>query len=117
MATKNYTKKDTKNTKKGTKKDTKKDRPSYDLDIKVTRAFEGKYGTLLDMEVNHVSIYGCRVCETRDGEPFIGFPQKQDKKNRDKWWSIAYVPLTDEQTAYIMSQVADLLEEQEGDED
>lgn len=114
MATKNYNKK---NTKKGTKKDTKKDRPVYNLDIKVTRAFEGKYGTLLDMEVNHVSIYGCRICETHDGEPFIGFPQKQDKKNRDKWWSIAYVPLTDEQTADIMSQVADLLEEQEGDED
>ena len=115
MPTKNYTKKDTKKSKNT--KNTKKDRPVYDLDIKVTRAFEGKYGTLLDMEVNHVSIYGCRVCETRDGEPFIGFPQKQDKKNRDKWWSIAYGPLTDEQTADIMSQVADLLEEQEGDED
>lgn len=113
MATKNY-KKDTKKT---NKKTTKKDRPVYDLEIKVTRAFEGKYGTLLDMEINHVSIYGCRVCETREGEPFIGFPQKQDRKDKTKYWSVAYVPLSDEQTADILAQVADLLEQEEEEEE
>lgn len=95
-----------------TAKDTAKepaDRPVYDLDIKVRRAFQGKYGILFDMEVNHVTIYGCRVCDTPKGDNFVGFPQTPDKKDKKKWWNIAYVPLTEEQTAEILSQIANLL--------
>lgn len=116
MATKN-----TKNTKttKNTKntKNTKKTRPVYDYDIKVTRVFDGKYGILFDMEINHVFINGCRVVgSTEDGEAFIGFPQKKGKKD-DKWWNICYAFLSDEQTADILEQVDNLLNAEDEDEE
>lgn len=111
-STKNTT---TKNTTTKNTKNTKKERPVYDLDIKVTRVFDGKYGVLFDMTVNHVCINGCRVVSTGEGEAFVGFPQKRDRKDEDKWWNIAYVPLSDDQTSDILDQVEDLLAG--GDED
>lgn len=105
MATKNTkTTKNTKNT-----KNSKKTRPVYDYDIKVTRVFDGKYGILFDMEINHIFINGCRVVgSTEDGESFIGFPQKKGKRD-DKWWNICYAFLSDDQTADILEQVDNLL--------
>ena len=115
--------KNTKNTKsnkstKSTAKAVKKTRPVYEYDIKVLRAFEGKYGILCDLSINNVTVYGCRVCTTKSDETFIGFPQKRDRKDPEKWWSIVYAPLTDDQTADILAQVGNLLaEEDEEDED
>lgn len=98
------------------KKEVKKpDRPVYDYDVTVDRVLDGKYGTLFDMTVNHVKVYGCRVCETREGEAFVGFPQKKGKRD-DRYWSIVYAPFTKEQTADILRKVEDKLEEQEGEE-
>lgn len=118
MSTKNTksTKKAVKNT-KSTKKAARKDRPVYDYEIKVLRAFDGKYGVLCDLSINNVTVYGCRVCATKEGEPFIGFPQKRDRKDEDKWWSIVYAPLTDDQTADILEQIETLLSEEDEDED
>lgn len=116
MATKNTkTTKTTKTSKKGktTKKRRQMERQEYD--IKVTRAFEGKYGTLFDMELNHVKVYGCRVCETRDGEPFVGWPQKQGKDGN--YYAHAWAYLEDDQTAEIMDQIAALLAEEDEDEE
>lgn len=95
----------------------KKPRPTYDYDLKVIRVFDGKYGVLFDLEINHVTIYGCRMCETRDGQPFVGFPQKQDRKDKDKWWSIAYAPLTEAQVQAIWDQIGAKLEEEEDDDE
>lgn len=99
------------NKKETTKKETtKKERPVYDYEIKVTRVLDGKYGILFDVELNHVTIYGCRVCETRDENNFVGFPQKPDRKKKGRYWSVAYAPLTDEQTAEVMRQIAEILD-------
>lgn len=89
----------------------KKERPVYEYELKVTRVFDGEYGQIFDLEINHVTVYGCRVCETGDGEPFIGWPQKKGKDGR--YWSHAYAPLTDEQTGEILAQVADMLEDED----
>lgn len=97
--------------KRNTKKETpRKEKPVYEYEIKVTRVLNGKYDVLFDMVINNVTIYGCRVLETKDGTPFVGFPQKPDRKNRKKFWSIAYAPLTDEQTADVMRQICEQLE-------
>lgn len=103
---------------KKTTKTTRKPRPVYDFDINVTRVFDGRYGILFDMEINHVFINGCRVVSTEEGEAFIGFPQKKGKKD-DKWWNVCYAPLTDEQTADILEQVENLLDadNDDGEED
>lgn len=113
MANKTYS-----NKKKAPKmgKKAKQERPEYEYDIHVLRVFAGRYGTLFDVEINHVTIYGCRVCETRDGTPFVGFPQKKDRKE-DKYWSVARAWLNEDQTAEVMRQVADLLEYDEDEED
>ena len=66
------------------RKDQKKTRPEYKYDLKVVRALDGKYGKLFDLDINHVRVYGCRVCETRDGKEFIGFPQKADRNTAVK---------------------------------
>lgn len=105
-----------KNNRSGSKKAQKKERPQYDYDLKVKRVLDGKYGVLFDLEINHVTVYGCRMCETREGVPFVGWPQKQDRKDRDKWWSVAYAPLIDEQVKVIWDQIAAELEEEAEDE-
>lgn len=94
-----------------------KPRPVYDYDIKVLRVLDGKYGVLVDLQLNNVTIYGCRLLETKDGQPFIGFPQRQDRKDKDKYWSIAYAPLTDEQVAEILKQTGAIMDQQDEDEE
>ena len=108
-----------KNNRSGSKKaaNKKQERPTYEYTLKVTRVLDGKYGVLFDLEINHVTVYGCRMCETREGVPFVGWPQKQDRKDRDKWWSVAYASLTDDQVKIIWGQIAEQLGEDEEDED
>lgn len=90
---------------------TKRERPEYEYEIKITRVLDGKYGILFDMELNHVTIYGCRLCETREGVPFVGFPQQRDKHDKDKWWSVAWAPLTAKQTDEIINQISQQLQD------
>ena len=90
---------------------TKRERPEYEYEIKITRVLDGKYGILFDMELNHVTIYGCRLCETREGVPFVGFPQQRDKHDKDKWWSVAWAPLTTKQTDEIIDQISRQLQD------
>lgn len=80
--------------------------------IKVTRAREFENGGLVfDMVVNGVTIYGCQWVEgEKDGRDyaFVSFPSRQSKKDK-KWYNIAYVKLTDEDTAEIEKQIDALL--------
>lgn len=80
--------------------------------IKVTRAREFENGGLLfDMVVNGVTIYGCQWVEgEKNGQEyaFVSFPSRQSKKDK-KWYNIAYVKLTDEETKDIESQIDALL--------
>lgn len=102
---------------RGTKKPQKKERPVYELELKVTRVLDGNYGIMFDIEINHVTIYGCRLCETKSGEPFVGFPQTRDRKNPDKWWSVAYVPLTEKQVSVIVDQIGAFLNQEDSDQE
>ena len=68
--------------------------------IEVTRANEltEKDVIMFDMKVNDVTIYGCsyRELERKDGSGSfakIGFPSR--KGSDDKWYSHAYVKLSD----------------------
>lgn len=101
----------------GKSKKTQRERPEYEYEIKVTRVLDGKYGILFDMEINHVTIYGCRLCETREGVPFVGFPQQRDKHDKDKWWSIAWAPLTQKQTELVVDQISQQLQDEDETED
>ena len=80
--------------------------------IKVTRAREFENGGLLfDMVVNGVTIYGCQWVEgEKNGQEyaFVSFPSRQSKKDK-KWYNIAYVKLTDEETKDIENQIDSLL--------
>lgn len=97
-----------------TKKETKKEKPSYEYELQVKRVLDGKYGTLFNLEINHVIIYGCKVCEDRNGVAFIGFPKRKGKN--DTYWNVAYAPLTEDQTAEVLQQVSDILDAQEEEE-
>lgn len=93
-----------------------RERPQYEYKIKVLRVLDGKYGILFDVMLNNVTVYGCRLCETKAGVPFVGFPQQRDKKDPDKWWSIAYAPLTEDQTGEICKQISEYLEREDQDD-
>ena len=77
--------------------------------MEVTRAmaFENG-GVVFDVTINGVSIYNCRVVEGSKGD-FISFPSHKGKDG--KYYSYAYIKLTDEDTKEIISQVEKVLEE------
>lgn len=85
----------------------KKKETESTLQIEVTRAKQFKDGgTVFDMVVNDVSIYGCRVVEGKKGD-FISFPAY--KGSDGKYYSHAYVKLSQEDTDLIVKQVEDMI--------
>lgn len=99
--------------KKDKKTETKKE--AQELNIKVTRARDfskdGKTSIAFDMEVNEVTIYGCWYREgEKDGEEWnmVNFPSRQDEKS-GKYYSHAYVKLTQDQVDDIARQLENLL--------
>ena len=59
-------------------------------------------GVTFDMTVNGISIYGCRVVETKDGD-FIGLPQR--KGNDGKYYSIVWARISETDTKDILAEV------------
>ena len=59
-------------------------------------------GVIFDMTVNGISIYGCRVVETKDGD-FIGLPQR--KGNDGKWYSIVWTKFSEADAKDILAEV------------
>lgn len=59
-------------------------------------------GVTFDMTVNGITIYGCRVIETKDGD-FIGLPQRKGKDG--KWYSIVWAKFSEEDTKDILAEV------------
>ena len=59
-------------------------------------------GVAFDMTVNGISIYGCRVVETKDGD-FIGLPQRKGKDG--KYYSIVWARFSEADTKDILSEV------------
>lgn len=85
----------------------KKEEQTVTIDAKVTRAKQFKDGgVVFDMQVNGVSIYGCRVIESKNGD-FVSFPSY--KGSDDKYYSHAWVKLSDEDTEAIVKQVEDMI--------
>lgn len=85
----------------------KKEEQTVSIEAKVTRAKQFKDGgVVFDMQVNGVSIYGCRVIESKNGD-FISFPSY--KGSDGKYYSHVWVKLSDEDTKAIVKQVEDMI--------
>lgn len=68
-----------------------------------------QYGTFLDLTLNGVKIYGCKVIEGKEGRypDFISFPQRKGtgRDGTERYYSIVYAPLSDEDSAKIIAEV------------
>lgn len=84
----------------------KKKDVNVEVNAKVVRANQVKDLVFFDVEINGVTIYGCKVVEGKNGD-FISFPSHKGKD--DKYYNHAYIKLTDEQTKEIISQVENML--------
>lgn len=84
----------------------RKEAADVEVNAKVTRANQVNDTVFFDMEVNGVTIYGCRVVEGSKGD-FISFPSHKGKDG--KYYNYAYVKLSDDDTAGIVKQVEDML--------
>lgn len=85
----------------------KKKETESTLQIEVTRAKQFKDGgTVFDVVINGVSIYGCRVVEGKNGD-FVSFPAY--KGSDGKYYSHAYIKLSDADTENIVKQVEEMI--------
>lgn len=57
---------------------------------------------IIDLIVNDVTIYGCRLIEGKNGI-FVSFPQRKGKD--DKYYNIAYVALSKSDVDNIVAQI------------
>lgn len=82
-----------------------------DHDVVVTRAHEFEDGSVtFSIDVNGVSINGCRWCEgEKDGKDyeFVSFPSYKGKN--DKYYSHAYVRLSDSDITTIKNMLEKIL--------
>lgn len=73
----------------------------------VRRAKEFKDGGIaFDLNVDDITIYGCRVIQGKKGD-FVAFPQRKGKD--DKYYSHVYLALTEEETQEILEKVCMIL--------
>ena len=61
----------------------------------------------LDMVVNGVTIYGCRIIEGKKGD-FIAFPSHKSSKD-DKYYNHVWVDLSDEETEQIVNEAREMI--------
>lgn len=84
----------------------KKKDVNVEVNAKVVRANQVKDLVFFDVDINGVTIYGCKVVEGKNGD-FISFPSHQGKDG--KYYNHAYIKLSDDQTKDIISQVEKML--------
>ena len=84
----------------------KKKNVNVEVNAKVVRANQVEDLVYFDVEINGVSIYGCKVVEGKNGD-FISFPSHKGKDG--KYYNHAYIKLTDDQAEDIISQVENML--------
>lgn len=84
----------------------KKKDVNVEVNAKVVRANQLEDLVFFDVEINGVTIYGCKVVEGKNGD-FISFPSHKGKDG--KYYNHAYIKLTDEQAKDIISQVENML--------
>lgn len=59
-------------------------------------------GVTFDLELNGITIFGCRVVESSKGD-FIAMPQR--KGNDGKYYSYVWAKLSDQDTKDILAEV------------
>lgn len=84
----------------------KKKDVNVEVNAKVVRANQVDDLVFFDVEINGVTIYGCKVVEGKNGD-FISFPSHKGKDG--KYYNYAYIKLTDEQAKDIISQVENMI--------
>lgn len=84
----------------------KKEEVNVKIDAKVIRANQVENTVYFDVVINGVTIYGCKVIEGKNGD-FVSFPSHKGKDG--KYYSHAYVKLSDDDTAGIVKQVEEML--------
>ena len=84
----------------------KKKDVNAEVNAKVVRANQVEDFVFFDVEINGVTIYGCKVVEGKNGD-FISFPSHKGKDG--KYYNHAYIKLTDEQAKDIISQVENMI--------
>lgn len=73
----------------------------------VWRAKEFKDGGIVfDLNVDDITIYGCRVIQGKKGD-FVAFPQR--KGGDGKYYSHVYIALTEDETQEILEKVCTIL--------
>ena len=77
---------------------------AFDIETTSLLQNDDKYGFMYIwmFGINGISIYGCRVVETKDGD-FIGLPQR--KGNDGKWYSIVWAKFSEADTEDILAEV------------
>ena len=88
-----------------TTKPDKEERPEVEItDVHVDNVKMWNNNNItFDLAINGVTIYGCRDQETKEGRSFIAFPSHQGKNG--KWYSYAYVKLSEEMTKDILENM------------
>lgn len=85
---------------KATKKQEVKAVPLAKWEVSKVKSFE--WGTVFNLSLNGVLIYGCRLVETEEAI-FIGFPSQKGKDG--KYYSHVYWKFTPEDEAAIINKV------------
>ena len=84
----------------------KKKEVNVEVNAKVIRANQVEDLVFFDVDINGVTIYGCKVVEGKNGD-FISFPSHKGKDG--KYYNHAYIKLSDDQAKDIISQVENML--------
>ena len=91
-------------------KETKKtETPETTYDIEVLRAKQVKETYAFDLKVNGVTIYGCWLRESKNGNNFVSFPSY--KGNDGKYYSHVYFKIDEKVQAEIEKQIESKLAE------
>ena len=84
----------------------KKKDVNVEVNAKVVRANQVDDLVFFDVDINGVTIYGCKVVEGKNGD-FISFPSHKGKDG--KYYNHAYIKLSDDQAKDIISQVENMI--------
>lgn len=75
--------------------------------LSVSHVKEWDNGVTFTLNVDRVSIYGCRIVEAKNGESFISFPAR--KGSDGKYYKHAYIDLTDTELMVVFDMVRSAL--------
>lgn len=75
--------------------------------LSVSHVKEWDNGVTFTLNVDRVSIYGCRVAHATNGDDFIAFPAR--KGSDGKYYKHAYIELTDTEIMVIFDMVRSAL--------